>query len=84
MALKKDVVTSTGFDCPSAYHKIGNISISNKDTLKFSLLIFKEQNLNFFDEKSYECEYDISGRNPIQQGYVYLKSLPEFANAQDC
>lgn len=84
MAIKKTVVTSTGFDCPNAYHKVGNINISNKDTLKFDLLIFKEQGLNPFDQKSYECAYEIGGNNPIKQAYLYLKNLPEFEGAQDC
>lgn len=84
MAIKKDVVTSTGFDCPSAYHKVGNINISNKDTLKFSLLISKEQGLNPFDQKPYECGYEIDGANPIEQAYIHLKTLSEFADAVDC
>jgi len=30
------------------------------------------------------CDLDLDGENPIRQAYLYLKTLPEFANATDC
>ena len=34
--------------------------------------------------KEYEFSVDLEGPHPIKQAYLYLKTLPEFADAIDC
>ena len=39
---------------------------------------------NFSGSKSYEFAPEMVDKNFIAQAYEYLKTLPEFADAQDC
>jgi hypothetical protein len=32
----------------------------------------------------YKCPVNLDGENPMRQAYLYLKTLPEFAEATDC
>lgn len=84
MALLKNMVTTTGFDCKSAYHKVGNIRIYNKTIMSFPVHISKDAGMPEFENRGYECAYDLNGQNAIKQAYEYLKTLPEFEGAQDC
>ncbi len=61
----------------------GAIQDSNR-TIVFSLSSKKDQEAQEFSNKQYYAPYDLTGENPIKQGYIYLKSLPEFSTAQDC
>lgn len=36
-----------------------------------------------FSSIPYRCAYSLTGANPIEQAYVYLKTLPEFSGAAD-
>lgn len=84
MALSKSVTTPQGFEANNAYHKIGIVSIDNKDTLVFSVTLHKEKNSSNFKQMSFSCSYDIDGNNPIKQAYEHLKTPPDFAGATDC
>jgi len=33
---------------------------------------------------AYKCPVNLDGENPMRQAYLYLKTLPEFAEATDC
>lgn len=37
-----------------------------------------------FERRVHEADYDINGVNPFAQAYAFVKSLPEFAGAEDC
>ena len=47
-------------------------------------LTFADTNKPPFDSMEVTYPYDLEGPNPIKQAYLYLKSLPEFADAVDC
>lgn len=85
MALKKSVITPQGFSAVDAYHKVDNIRIAEKTRCAFNVVVCKSKGeQHIFSVLSFECVYDIDGANPIAQAYVYLKTLPEFVDAQDC
>ena len=85
MALKQTVKTVHGFDAVDAYHRIEQVQINPKDEIHFAVRVYKDNSdLPAFDSKSYFCAYDMDGANPIAQAYIYLKTLQEFADAQDC
>jgi len=64
----------------NAYIKVESVS-ANKNSAQASV--------SFTDNgkaitKSYAFSPDMDGENFIKQTYNYLKTLPEFADAQDC
>jgi hypothetical protein len=84
MALKKSVKSIYGFVVDEAYHRVESVALQGKDKIYFSLKSYAEVESPSFGEKSYSCEYDLTGANPIKQAYEHLKTLPEFAGAVDC
>jgi len=81
MALQK-TVTYKGITINDAYLKIWHIE-GDKTTMKFGLGTFAQSDGDMIDSKSYSFSYDIDGANPIQQGYSYLKTLPDYSDATD-
>lgn len=84
MALTCDI-TFRGLSVSGAYIKVNMPRIlEDKTTLSFGV-IFKASSTA--DEElysdQYECAYDISGKNPFEQAYAYLKTLTEFSSATD-
>lgn len=84
MALKKSVQTPFGVNVQEAYHRVEGVQFVTKNQLNFRVRVSVDGVLPHFIDGGYECSYDIQGDNPIKQAYKYLKTLPEFANAQDC
>jgi hypothetical protein len=85
MALTKTVTTNQGFKAIDAYHRVEGIRIISKNKIEFQLRSYKDDaNFPHFEYKSFDCEYNLLGDNPIKQAYSYLKTLPEFADATDC
>lgn len=84
MALQKNIETVHGVDINNAYHRVDNIVINNKNQLTFLLNIYADKNFTPVAVESYACEYDLNKENPLKQAYEHLKTLPEFAGAQDC
>jgi hypothetical protein len=84
MALKKSVTTIYGFDLPDAYHRVEGIQLVSKNMIKFQVRSFADKEKAHFSDSPYECVYDMSGQNPIKQAYEHLKTLPEFAGAENC
>jgi hypothetical protein len=83
MALEKNIETLYGFVVNNAYIKVESVNVA-KNKLTFNVCFYVENSKPFFDSKVYACGYDIQGDNPIRQAYKHLKTLPEFAGAQDC
>jgi len=84
MALKMATKSVHGFDAPSAYHRVENTLLVNKDSMSFALRVYADiEQSAFFDEKIFDCAYEMSGDNPIKQAYEHLKTLPEFSTAED-
>jgi len=85
MALKKTVTTSHGFEAVDAYHRAEQPTIgATKSSMTFLLRSYRNKDAQCFDEKPVGCSYDLNGLNPLAQAYAHLKTLPEFAGAQDC
>lgn len=85
MALKKTVTTEHGIEVVGAYHRVENVVILTKSEMSYHIRVCKDASgLPFFCEQVLTSGYDIDGANPIAQAYKHLKSLPEFADAEDC
>lgn len=85
MAITKTITASNGLIAKNACHKVTNVQLIGKAKLAFLVSSYENANASLpFDTKAHECAYDIEGDNPIAQGYIYLKTLPEFSDAKDC
>jgi hypothetical protein len=82
MALSKTVETPQGFTAKNAYHRVEGVSLT-KTQLAFHVRSYVHTDKPAFADKTYESAYELTGENPIRQAYVYLKTLPEWANAVD-
>lgn len=92
MALQK-TTNYKGVTIENAYHRVWGISVDkelNEDETEKKYFIklgvgFHSSNENeMISSHPHKCDYDINGENPIKQSYLYLKTLPEFADAVDC
>lgn len=84
MALKKTTTTVQGFIATDAYHRVEGVSLVGKDKITFQVRSYKELGLPSFSDTFYQSGLSLDGPNPIQQAYLYLKTLPEFSDATDC
>jgi len=84
MALNTNIETSEGVVVHNAYCRVEQIAIT-KTHVSFVVKSYVDpEKFKKFFEKSYVCDYTLSGANPIAQAYAHLKTLPEFAGAADC
>jgi hypothetical protein len=85
MALKKTVQTPHGFNAQNAYHRVEGLHIKNNTTIAYQVRSYMDNSgVPAFADYSYESAYDMNGLNPINQAYIYLKTLQNFADATDC
>jgi hypothetical protein len=85
MALKKTSQTAFGIEVADAYHRVEGLKLVGKDQIAFQVRSYKDNSgLPHFADAAAGCAYNLNGENPIKQAYVYLKTTPEFADAQDC
>jgi hypothetical protein len=85
MALQKTFDTPQGFVASNAYVRVEGIRITNKTSMTFQVRFYKDSNTEVpFSDKEYGCAYDLNGANAMRQAYEHLKTLEEFAGAQDC
>ncbi len=64
----------------NAYIKVEQVLSTKTDAI--ALVTFKDGDYVF--ERSYTFTVNLDGDNVIKQAYLYLKTLPEFAEATDC
>jgi hypothetical protein len=91
VALLKDLNLESGLYAHNAYHRISEVS-GSKTQIRIDVLAYASQDkytnggTPIDIAKSYSFVPDIADNAPnfIKQGYLYLKTLPEFANAEDC
>lgn len=87
MALQKSIVKNIygkNIIFEDAYLKIGEFE-GSKESIKFNLLIFDKTKTYLLDSICY-CvipTIEDSSSNFIKQGYIYLKSLPDYSDAVD-
>lgn len=84
MAFKKSLQTPFGIEVQDAYHRVEGVQLISKTEMKFQVRASIDGVKAHFADSAYECEYDITGDNPIRQAYKHIKTLPEFAGATDC
>ena len=91
MALRISKTTNSNITVSSAYAKIEGILLLNKTSISFKVRFYNDDTLPnvtsivpFFTEEGFSCSYDLTKTNPIEQAYLYIKTLPEFINAIDC
>lgn len=66
----------------SAYVKVESIK-GNKSTID-AVVSFTDKDQRFSKQYAIPVSVEDGSPNFIKQAYQYLKTLPEFANAQDC
>lgn len=84
MVIKKQVVTPHGFTVSDAYHRVEDAIIIGKTKMNFSVKVYKDTDKEPFAASSFVCGYNLDGSNPIAQAYTHLKTMPEFAGAENC
>ena len=67
----------------NAYIKVAVVSV-NKNTCSFSYQYFKTKDGELLEGHSDVFDTDLDGTNAIKQAYLYLKTLPQFVDAEDC
>ncbi len=88
MALKKDTTFTAqgGFQVSvkDAYIKVANV-IGDKNSVSVSVQWFKDEKVSDpFNVTNFQFNPSMTGQNFIAQAYEHAKTLPEFADAQDC
>lgn len=86
MALTKvatKTVYGTELTFPNSYIKIGSYT-GDKINLSVYVDTYTEKGGELLSGSQHTISIDLSGKNFISQGYDYLKTLPEFADAVDC
>lgn len=81
MALSK-TFEFRGLTVNDGYLKITEYS-GNKSQMKFVLAYKASSSEDAIDYQSFNFTPDLNGDNFIRQAYLYLKTLPNFANAED-
>jgi hypothetical protein len=84
MALKKQAVSVHGFVKDDSYYRVEQLQIVEKYKIEFRVRASIDGTHPHFVDLPFICNYELSGKNPIAQAYAYLKTLPEFADAEDC
>jgi hypothetical protein len=91
MALQQ-ALTYKSISLPSAYFRVVRPSVDpGKTTMSFGLWPYPTQDAASDDANMLgaaavtfnDVAYDVTGANIFEQAYVYLKTLPEYANATD-
>lgn len=84
MALLVDVVWGETV-AKKAYVSIPNFLVGDdKHTMTFVATSRMAPGEVPFIRQGFEIPYDLDGLNPFIQAYAHLKTLPEFAGAEDC
>lgn len=99
MALQKNLITEKKYysplsiedfvvvkkKFPNAYIKIKSLE-GDKHNVKLIVCIYDEKDGNVLETKSYSFapELDEGSKNFLEQGYEYLKTLPEYSKVKDC
>lgn len=84
MALQSNITTESGISVNNAYSRVEKVKLTSKNSISFDLASYVASDKTpAFHRTNYLASYDLSGDNPIRQAYIYVKSLPEFAESND-
>jgi hypothetical protein len=92
MALSNSIETPFGITLPDAYCRIEHAEIFKNLRAQITVTFYAVKPVVSDDGEQTEAiksivygfPFDLNGENVFRQGYNYLKTLPEFANAVDC
>ena len=82
MALKQ-TFNFAGLTINDGYLRVTEVA-GNKNRVAFSLSYQIAQGEDSVKTQDFDFVPEMSGDNFIRQAYQYLKTLPDFKNAQDC
>lgn len=83
-AISASYVLKDDFDRPDAYWQVSGTMIDKASGVA-NLVVYQDATKSrVLRMMSQEFPYDLDGGNPIAQAYEHLKTLPEFADAEDC
>lgn len=83
MAIKKDI-TVKGVSIKDAYIRVRGFSGNKSGVTAFIDYKASADQEFSFHESHVNFELDLSGGNPVEQAYKFIKTLPEFSGAEDC
>jgi len=82
MAIKLTVQTASGITVTDAVHRVKCITLQSTELMAFLVRSYATiEAQEPFEEKAFECGYDVAGANPWAQAYAHLQGLPAFAGA---
>lgn len=88
MAISIKYKSRFGLDVENAYMRVDQLSGNKSEmTAVFGLYANKEaaaSGADAFDNYQFKFSPNLDGGNFIAQAYEGLKSMPDFANSQDC
>lgn len=80
----KNTETFKGIVVDNAHVRIETVLLlQDKTSMELVVQFRANEESPTFKGECFIAPYDIEGANPFAQGYTYLKSLPEFADATD-
>jgi hypothetical protein len=87
MALTQQVSLENNFGetstFPDAYIKINEVQVTKTVSTAY-VWTMSSKDGQVLTSKPYQFTADLEGENHLRQGYLHLKTLPEFADATDC
>lgn len=84
MALIIKKTMYNGIEVNDAYCKVASINNLDKKQMIVNVEYSADNTSTPFLIERKSVAFDISGTNPIEQSYNYLKTLDEFVDAIDC
>ena len=73
-----------GISVESAKVTVGDIYIADgHEVLSITANWAAPDSSEHFRQTTYNCQYDITGADPVTQAYAYLKTLDEFSGATE-
>lgn len=87
MALQKTIkktVSGVEVAFKDAYIVVAGVNL-DKINMTISVITYtNSKKQNVITNEDFTFGYNINGNNPLIQGYEYLKTLEEYADAEDC
>ncbi|MEW5222952.1 hypothetical protein AB1Y64_26030 [Klebsiella michiganensis] len=73
-----------GISVENAKVTVGDIYIADgHEVLSITANWSAPDSSEYFRQTTYNCQYDITGADPVTQAYAYLKTLDEFSGATE-
>lgn len=99
MSLKKDFVIKGNVTVSDSIIKIEDLVVVNGQSVSLRVCVYNSQSEKISKDAAYECRFTVEGddysvyfgeqvlklsdNSVLSQGYVYLKTLPDFSGAED-